>query len=695
MFRSPAPLLQARSLAIVGASDRARWPVSIHRNLIECKYKGKIFPINPGRSEVWGMKCYPDFAALPEAPDLALMIIPAGAMLGALEDGVRHGLKSALIYASGIGEGDDAEFRARGEAVRQLCEDSGLVACGPNCMGTVSVRERLLLYPNPDFNHLPPGPVGAIFQSGGSLQHWCRTAAERGLRFSYAVSSGNELSLDAADYINFMVDDPNTRLIVLMCEGIRRPDAFKEAARRALAAKKPILVVKVGRTEASKRAARSHTGAIAGDFEAFGALCERYGIVLCPNFDDMIETALAFQPGRLPAGDGMAFITNSGGVVDLLYDYADEAGAKLPNYSPATVKAVRKFVGPDMPMRNPMDCGQAGFADADNYMRVCQAVANDPRIHMLSFEARPPNAPDQRRPEPYRKLAEVAPIPVFAFNRMGYQLSEYGQSFQADTGLTFLQSMPETIRAMKALAFYGKRAGKRIPRTPKPKGTKAGKESATAGAGLERALKAHRVTPPKSALAPSATAAVAAARRIGFPVALKVISPQFSHKTEIGGVVLGLDSGAQVREAATGLAKAVRKADRRAAIEGFLVQEMVAGVEVIIGARDDPLYGPMIVVGAGGILVELVKDTAFRLLPITTADARAMIAELRIARLLGGFRGQPASDTRALVNAVVGLGRYFLDHRSWLAEIEINPLIVRAGAKGVRAVDIRPVFRET
>ncbi len=429
MFRSPAPLLQARSVAIVGASDRARWPVSIHNNLAEAGYTGKLYPINPGRDEVWGMKCYPDFAALPEAPDLALMIIPAALIQKTLEDGVRHGLKAALVYASGIGEGEDPEFHARGDALRALCADTGLVACGPNCMGTVSVREKLFLYPNPDFNKLPPGPVGLIFQSGGSLQHWARTAAERGLRFSYAVSSGNELSLDAADYINFMVDDAHTKLIVLFIEGIRRADAFKEAARRALAAGKQILAVKAGRTEESRRAARSHTGAIAGDFDVFNALCERYGIVNCPTMDDMIETALAFQGGRLPKGDGMAFMTNSGGVVDLLYDYAGDEKVRLPVFSAATKAVLRDLVGPDMPIQNPMDNGQAGFADAMNYMKVCAAVAADPKVHMLAFEARTPKAPGGVAAETYGYLVEHSDIPVFGFNRMEYEPCVFGVSF--------------------------------------------------------------------------------------------------------------------------------------------------------------------------------------------------------------------------------------------------------------------------
>ena len=689
MFRSPAPLLQARTIAIVGASDRARWPVSIHKNLTETKAPVRIFPINPGREEVWGLKCYPDFAALPEPPDLALVIIPAGGIQACLEEGVRHGLKSALVYASGIGEGEDPEFHARGAALKALCEETGLVACGPNCMGNVSLREKLFLYPNPNFNHLPPGSVGGVFQSGGTLQAWAGAGAERGIRFSYLVSSGNELSLDAADYVNFLVEDPETRLIVLMIEGIRRPEAFMEAARKALAAGKPILAVKVGKTEGARKSAQSHTGAIAGDYDVFAALCERYGIVLCPSLDDMIETALAFQSGRLPKGDGMAFMSNSGGVVDLMHDHAGHENAKMPQISPATAKAIRKLVGPDMPLQNPMDCGQAGFADERNYMRVCEAVSKDPRIHMVAFEARTPNAPGGKTPEPLRELADRTTLPIFAFCRMGHAPSAYGRQFQDEAGIPHLQSMPETVRAMKALAFYGKRAGRKIPPLPKPRG----KAGALSPGSIERSLKAAGVTPPRSIFATSAKAAADAAQKIGFPVVLKIVSPEVSHKTEVGGVKLGLKNKAEVGAAARELAKRLRRAAPKASVSGFQVQEMIAGVEMIVGVREDPLYGPVMVVGAGGILVELVKDTAFRMLPVNRRSASDMLDELAVNGLLKGFRGGKPADRKALIDAICGLSTFFLDHRPWLADLEINPLMVRDAGKGVRAVDIRPILK--
>ena len=385
----------------------------------------------------------------------------------------------------------------------------------------------------------------------------------------------------------------------------------------------------------------------------------------------------------------MAFMSNSGGVVDLMHDHAGHEQAKMPQISPTTAKAIRKLVGPDMPLQNPMDCGQAGFADERNYMRVCEAVSQDPKIHMVAFEARTPNAPGGKTPEPLRELADRTSVPIFAFCRMGHAPSEYGRQFQDEAGIPHLQSMPETVRAMKALAFYGKRAGRKIPALPKPKGKKASLNPER----IETALKSVGVTPPRTIHAKNAKAAAEAAQKIGFPIVIKIVSPEVSHKTEVGGVRLGLKSQSEVRDAVKDLSTGFRKAAPKASISGFLVQEMVAGVEMIVGVREDPLYGPVMVVGAGGILVELVKDTTFRLLPVNRSTASDMLDELTVSRLLAGYRGDKAADRPALIDAICGLSKFFLDHRSWLDDLEINPLIVCEKGKGVRAVDIRPIMK--
>ncbi len=323
-FKSPLPLLGPASIAIVGASERAKWPGQIYRNLRDYGFPGKIYPVNPRGGEVWGIKCYPDLASLPEAPAHAFVIIPAPGVQGVLETGVAAGLKSATVYASQIGEGDDPEIVARGAALKALIDRSGLLICGPNCMGINALREKNFGYPNAELCEQKPGSVAFVTQSGGTVQYIASMGAHRGVYFNYLISSGNEMSLDLADYVNYFVEDPQTRVIALFIEGIRRPAAFMAAAGKALAAGKPIIVIKTGKSQKARDSAQSHTGAIAGDYGAFTAMCERYGIVVCRTLDEMIETLLVFQAGRLPKGPRVGWVTTSGGTVDLLFDYLEE-----------------------------------------------------------------------------------------------------------------------------------------------------------------------------------------------------------------------------------------------------------------------------------------------------------------------------------------------------------------------------------
>jgi acetyltransferase len=318
LFRSAVSTLQAQSLAIVGASERARWPSEIFKNLREFGYDGRIALVNPRQTQVFGQQCFPSLRAVPEPVDHALVIVPAASVPDVLTDAEDAGVKSATVYASMIGDGDEPESKARGAWLAEFVAKSRLRVAGPNCMGAYSYRERLFGYPNTELCRLAPGSVACLFQSGGTIQFWMKAAAERGLRYSYCVTSGNEPDLGLADYLNFVIDDPETRQVVLFIEGIRRPEAFMHAAGRAIAMGKPILAIKTGATAQSQAASQSHTGAIAGDFAAYLAMCDRYGIINYRSLDDLVEAALAFEGGRLPKGPRIGFVTTSGGTVDLL-----------------------------------------------------------------------------------------------------------------------------------------------------------------------------------------------------------------------------------------------------------------------------------------------------------------------------------------------------------------------------------------
>src|SRR5262245_25241829 len=701
LFRSAVSTLTAKSLAIVGASERARWPSEIFKNLREFGYPGRIVLVNPRQKEVYGQRCFPSLRDLPEPVEHALVIVPAAAVAGVLTAAEEAGVESATVYASMLGDGDEPESKARGAWLKDFTAKSRLRVAGPNCMGAYSYRERLFGYPNADLCRLAPGPVACIFQSGGLIQFWMKAAAERGLRYSYCITSGNEPDLGLADYLNFVIDDPHTRQIVLFVEGIRRPQAFMHAAGRALAMGKPILAIKTGVTAQSRAASRSHTGAIAGDYAAYLAMCERYGIVNHRSLDDLVETALAFEGGRLPKGPRIAFVTTSGATVDLLYDYAE--GAAMPDFTNETKAALLPMMQEGIAPKNPLDVGIPSTLEVA--AKICETAARDPNIDMVAWAS-----PMPRKGEtwgdvaPLRQLLTKTDKPVVGFGRVIQQVGDEHLAAQEAAGFPFLQGIEPTIRALDGLWFHAARRG-RAPPTP-PTAPPSDLSPATLAATLAR----YGITLPSSHAVANAAEAVIAAERIGFPVALKIRSRDILHKTEVGGVALDLQNRDAVQAAAKALAASARAAQPSARIDGFLVQEMVSGIEAMVGARAAPRYGPLVLVGSGGVLVELAADAALRLLPVTAHEVSTMVDGLKLARRLSGFRGQPAADRAALEAAALALGRFFLDHRAKINDIEINPLMVRANSSArdrhskasnpvgadasAVAVDVRVVWRE-
>src|SRR6516162_2317321 len=669
LFRSAVSTLTAKSLAIIGASERARWPSEIFKNLREFGYPGRIVLVNPRQKEVYRQRCFPSLRDLPEPVEHALVIVPAAAVAGVLTAAEETGVGSATVYASMLGDGDEPESKARGAWLRDFTATSRLRVAGPNCMGAYSYRERLFGYPNADLCRLAPGPIACIFQSGGLIQFWMKAAAERGLRYSYCITSGNEPDLGLADYLNFVIDDPHTRQVVLFVEGIRRPQAFMHAAGRAL------------------------------------AMGKRYGIVNHRSLDDLVETALAFEGGRLPKGPRIAFVTTSGATVDLLYDYAAAEGAAMPDFTDETKAALLPMMQEGIAPKNPLDVGIPSTLEVA--AKICETAARDPNIDMVAWAS-----PMPRKGETWGDAAALGQLltktdkPVVGFGRVIQQLSDDHLAEQQAAGLPFLQGIEPTIRALAGLWFHAARSGRAAaPPPPAP-------PSDLSPATLEATLARYGIALPKSRAVADAAEAVSAAERIGFPVALKIRSPDILHKTEIGGVALGLQNCDAVQAAAEALAASARAAQPSARIDGFLVQEMVSGIETIVGARDDPLYGPLLLVGSGGVLVELAADAALRLLPMAAGEVSTMVDGLKLAQRLSGFRGQPAADRVAFEAAAFALGRFFLDHRARIKDIEINPLMVRApnqspihdpqskvqkpaGADpSVVAVDVRVLWRE-
>ncbi|MGD0024926.1 MAG: acetate--CoA ligase family protein, partial [Xanthobacteraceae bacterium] len=395
--------------------------------------------------------------------------------------------------------------------------------------------------------------------------------------------------------------------------------------------------------------------------------------------------------GRLPKGNRIAMVCYSGGAKGLVLDYASDEGAEMAPLTPATRAKLPEMIDPGLAPENPLDVGPAVGVQAEKFSEICSLICADPTVDLVTVQGLVPiNPDDPYDPGPLRGVMATTDKPVLAFGRMAQNSSDVSRKYQNETGVPFIQGLPETVRALQSLVRYAAARRRGVATIAEPRG----RAENLAGAALDALLAAHGLPAPNGALAATPGDADAQAVRIGFPVAVKIVSPQASHKTEIGGVALGLRDTATVRAAAEAMAARLAAHDPHARVKGFLVQEMVDGLEVILGVREDPQFGPFMLFGLGGVQVEVMRDVAIRLLPIDEQAARDMIRSLRGAPLFDQFRGRPARDIGATVRAMTGLSRMFIDHRAWLCDLEINPLIVLAADKGVRAVDVRVVRRK-
>jgi acetate---CoA ligase (ADP-forming) len=431
-----------------------------------------------------------------------------------------------------------------------------------------------------------------------------------------------------------------------------------------------------------RRQAISHTGSLAGADEVFDAVCHRLGLIRVPTLEDLTEMTLAFMPGRFPRGGRAAIVVNSGGMKGLLCDHCDELKTNLAQLSDNTKAAVRPLIPEELVVENPLECGVAGFGDEQGFVNIVRLHAEDDGVDLLAIHGELPRG-EKREAALFKNLAGATDKPILAFARSTYSCADESRAYQDEAGIPFLQAIKPTLRALAGLGLYGERIKAGIPSLPPANGKPADLDAN----GFNSLLQSRGLTLPRQALVSTPAEAAAKAKEIGFPVALKLVAPEIVHKTEAGAVVLGLKDAEEVEAQGNQLlAKATGTAQ-------LLVQEMAQGTEILLGARTDPQYGAFMIVGLGGIFVEVLKDVAVRLLPVSEQEAWAMLKELKGYKILEGVRGQPPRDRAALVRAMVGLSDIFSAHRDHLSDLEFNPIMLRAEGQGLAAVDVRMIRR--
>jgi acetate---CoA ligase (ADP-forming) len=701
---SLSPLLAPRSVAIVGASPRENTlGNNVVVNLRRFGYAGRIFPVHPSAPEVAGLPAYPSFAELPEPAECAVLAVPADKIAAALEQGAAHGLKAAVVFASGFAE-LGAEGRARQGQLQDLCRRRKIVLCGPNCLGLVNVHKRVSLYSSGIPEGMRDGGLAIVSHSGSA----CIALSTLG-RFgiSYLVSVGNAAVLDIADYLGYLADDGETRVAALFIETLRDPVAFASAMRRMQQAGKPVIALKVGRSAQGAAASAAHTGSLAGNWDAYQAYFRRHGVIAVDDFDELAESVeLALKVPVPPRQGGVAVIAVSGGETSLVADLAERVGVQLPELAPATVARLRTVLPAFGSIGNPLDTTDRGVYDAQNvYSGSIRALADDPSVSLIAVVQDCSPGLSARGANNYRRIAQTVADatgeiakPVVFFNTSAGGLHPHVIEPFAGTEVAVMQGARASLLGISRLfaqAGFQPPAAVEAP-APSPQwyarlasGTPFTERESKA------LLAAHGISVTRERLARDAKAAVQFADQIGYPVVLKIESPDLPHKTEVGGVRAGLADAAAVELAFSEIMAAARAADAHARLDGVLVQEMVAGgIEFIAGLSRQEPFGMGIVCGAGGILVELMRDTALDLCPLDQAQAKALLGRTRARVLLESYRGRPAGDAAAFAALLVRLSQLGASYADVLEAVDLNPVAVLAPGRGAIVLDALVIPRK-
>jgi acetyltransferase len=695
---SLGPLLTPGAVAVIGASRTpGKVGHDILANLVEGGFAGRIVPVNPTAASVLGLPCFPSLEAAGGRIDLGVVAVPAAAVLGAVHGCIQAGAKAVVVITAGFRETgrEGAELERQ---VAQLCASQRVRLLGPNCLGLINTGHRM----NASFaGHMPrAGSISVFSQSGALCTAILDHAAGRGFGLAKLVSIGNKADLTEVDMLCELADDPQTRVIVGYLENIATGDAFMDAAEEA-SSKKPVVLMKAGTTQAGQRAASSHTGVLAGTEIAFGAAFRRTGVIRADVFEQILDyaTALSMQP--LPRGDRVLIITNAGGPGTMAADAAERAGLHVASLGSNTAAALRARLPHAASTGNPVDV--LGDADPERYVAALQAAQDDPGVDAILVLLTPQamTRPTETARAIARSLRGDKPV-LAAF--MGGREVLPGREELVAAGLPEYPSPERAVAALRAMHEYAqwrrrpprvvtryrvnrRRVERIISRRLKTGRLQLGEVKA------KSVLAAYGFQIPAGALATSAEEAVETAEHIGYPVVMKVVSPDIVHKSDIGGVRVGITTRREVADAFDLMSLRIRENAPEAHVEGFYVEHMVPrGLEVILGMTRDPQFGPMLMFGLGGIFVEVMKDVAFHLAPITADEALQMLSATRSYALLRGARGQRGVDVAAIAAGLQRVSQLATDFPE-IAEMDINPLMVGEVGTEPIAADARIMLR--
>jgi len=699
-------LLHPASIAIVGASSRpGGWSGEVFRNLQRSGYPGPVYPLNPRRSQIWDVPCYPDFAALPAPPDHLVVAVPSEQVAAVLADGAAAGARSATVYAGGFGEGGDIDGADMGRRLRAAIEETGLAVSGPNCMGNLSVPARMVTLTAPQPAVAGEGRVAIMGQSGGVVLYLNKALQHRGVPVQYAVTSGNEAGLTMADYIAYCAADPQIRVAAAFIESVRDPEAFFTACEQAASSGTAVVALKIGGSDEGRQAALAHTGALAGSLQAFDAVCDDIGVVRADNLDEIVEAVEFFAHAQVPAHGGIGCIVHSGGLRGLLLESAARLGISFPPLAPGSVERLNEILPVGSFVGNPLDSGFGGLSSRDIYFQCIDILLGDPNIGALLAQEGAPKAAEEAREEAYiRGLNDVAARerrkPIACFTMVSDGLTSYGRDVRLQTpNLPMLQEVDKTLKTVQRAIRLAERSEARrhastqavrrkdrpAPLLPEADTLSAGTVAALDEVRSKELLRWYGLPLLPEAFAAGPDDATAAAERIGWPVVLKGVARSVTHKSDLGLVVLNLGTAGDVAAAAEQVAQRAQAAGVQ--LEGLLVAKQgPPGLEVVVGAKRDPEVGPVVMFGAGGVLLELYGDVAFARAGLSHEEAVELIGRTRAGQVLAGYRGGARYDAGAVAQAIVAVSD-LIGAVGAIEEIDVNPYLVLEEGRGGFALD--------
>lgn len=684
-------MLHPHNIVLVGATDKpGNYAERIWNNLIKYGFEGGLYPVNAKRQTIWGVPCYKDFASLPEKPDHVLVLVPARFAVQVIRDAAAAGARSATVVTSGFSELQDEQSQKLAAELQLAVRETGLAVTGPNCLGNLSAGEKLFTNIDDRIVTMEQGAVAIAGQSGAIVMAIRQALEDRGVGVGYMVTTGNETGLETPDLMRYFAEDPSVKVIVVYLEGVRNTKAFRDACKAARAASKPVIALKLGSSEGGRAAAMAHTGALAGSIETFDAIATREGVIRVGGLDELIETTECFVHAAVPKGDRLAAVTLSGGKRGMLLDAFYAEGLNFAPLSPHVGSELAKMLGPGSIVGNPLDAGFAAVVDPSVYMKSIKLMIDDPDIDIVIVDAELPKAPHELRERNLHivdEMASRASKPVIYISAMSIGFTEFTKDLRKSLPhLAIMQGMDRAVTAIKSLLAYAK-LRKEVPDI-------ASSSKPTARAVLERALKsatgaaldevaskkllkAYGIPVSKEGIAQTAAEAVKIAKQIGFPVVAKVVSAEILHKSDIGGVVLNLNSATEVKKAFADISARVKKLKGKPTLGGILIaQQVKADLELVLGASLDAEMGPVVLFGTGGVDIELVKDVALAGAPLDEAEARLLIGRTKAGVKIRGYRGKPALHETSAVKALVGLSNLIADAGDRIASIDINPFLI-------------------